>query len=412
VTPADRALVRGLAREVADAAALPVQAERIRLWKALNRLEPGRPMVLLDPQNGWADLVPEAALSCAEPDARAIERRLRQTLFRHHSIPDDHPITADWPVAPVLSSSGWGVADTTERTEARGLRWDPPLKEYADIAKLRPASLGVDREAGADRLAFHRELFGDILAVRPAGVSFFRCGLTRKLIVLRGLERFLFDLHDAPAFVHELMTFLRDEQLRELAFCEREGLLGLNNGPMDLTGSGGIAATDALPAACFDPSRVRSLDLFAWGESQETTGVGPDQFAEFVLPYQLPVLERFGLVDYGCCEPLDSRLALLLASLPRLLWVSVSPWADRALAAELLGDRYVYCWKPQPSLISREHPDWKAAEREIRETLTTARGCPLSIVLKDTTSFFGDPSRATRWASMTRRLAEGAAARS
>ena len=156
---------------------------------------------------------------------------------------------------------------------------------------------------------------------------------------------------------------------------------------------------------------MRCRDLFAWGESQETTGVGPDQFAEFVLPYQRPVLDRFGLVDYGCCEPLDDRLALVIAAFPRLRWVSVSPWADRARAADLLGGRYVYCWKPQPALICREHPDWEGAERQIRETLAIARGCAISIVMKDTTSFFGEPARATRWASMARRVAEEAAGR-
>jgi hypothetical protein len=118
------------------------------------------------------------------------------------------------------------------------------------------------------------------------------------------------------------------------------------------------------------------------------------------------VLERFGLVDYGCCEALDSRLDLLLGSLPRLRWVAVSPWADRELAAGRLGPRYVYCYKPQPSLICRERPDWKAAEHALRETLAIARGCRISIVMKDTTSFFGDPDRASMWVRMAMRVAE------
>jgi hypothetical protein len=95
-----------------------------------------------------------------------------------------------------------------------------------------------------------------------------------------------------------------------------------------------------------------------------------------------------------------------MASLPRLRWVAVSPWADRQLAADKLGNRYVYCYKPQPALICRERPDWGAAERELRETLAIARGCRVSLVMKDTTSFFGDPSRATRWVEMAMRVAE------
>ena len=36
-------------------------------------------------------------------------------------------------------------------------------------------------------------------------------------------------------------------------------------------------------------------DMYVWAESQETVGVGPDLFNEFVLQYQLPVVQRFRL---------------------------------------------------------------------------------------------------------------------
>jgi hypothetical protein len=403
----ERALLRELAAGVADAAAQPIQAERARQWVRLNRLEPGRPLVLLNPQNGWEDLVPEATLRCSDPDLRAVERDLRMRLFRAASIADDFPITRVVPAGWVIRTTGWGMAETYTHTAARGVfHWDPPLKRRADIDRLHRAELQVDRAASDERLSFLQELFGDILEVRRAGVGFCRCGLTRKLIMLRGLDTFLLDLYDAPDFVRALMGFLRDEMMRELDYYEAENLLCLNNGPDDWTGSGGIAATDALPSRNHDPARVRLRDMFAWGESQETVGVGPAQFQEFVLAYQLPVLRRFGLVDYGCCESLDAKLDLVIESLPNLRWIAVSPWADRALAAEKLGSRFVYCYKPQPSLLCRETPDWAGAERELRETLSIARGCRVSLVMKDTTSFFGDPTRATRWAQMAMRVSE------
>ena len=407
VSPEERSHLRELARGVAEAAALPVQAERARRWRALNSLQAARPLVLLNPQNGWEDLVPEASLRCHDPVLRDAERGLLQKLFRAQHLPDDYPITSSLPVGWEIQSTGWGVAETYTHTEARGVfGWDPPLKAWSDIERLRPARLTVDRAASDTWLSFFQELFGDILDVHRGGVGFCRCGLTRKLIMLRGLEAFLLDLYDAPGFAHQLMAFLRDEMLRELDFSGRENLFSLNNNSEDWTGSGGMAATDALPGPGFIPGRVRTRDMFAWGESQETGGIGPDQFREFVLEYQLPVLERFGLVDYGCCEALDSRLDLLLARIPRLRWVAVSPWADRELAAEKLGPRYVYCYKPQPSLICRERPDWNGAERELRETLVIARGCRVSMVMKDTTSFFGEPGRAAAWVRMAMRVAE------
>ena len=48
ISPKDRSLVRSLAAEVAQIAALPVQRETIDLWKALNGLKPVRPMVSID----------------------------------------------------------------------------------------------------------------------------------------------------------------------------------------------------------------------------------------------------------------------------------------------------------------------------------------------------------------------------
>jgi hypothetical protein len=390
---------------VAEIAALSVQRERIRLWKALNALRPVRPMIFLNPQNGWPDLAPESDLQCEDQSLRGIERSLRMTIRRHELIHDDCPITADWPVGWAIRTSGIGAAETYTYTQARGVfHWDPPIKEYADFKKLHPATWEVDRKAGDESLAFHQALLGDILNVRRGGVNFCRCGLTRKLIMLRGLDTWMLDLYDAPQFVHELSAFLRDELIREFEFYERENLLALNNGPDDGCGSGGMAANDDLPGPDYNPARVRMKNMFIWAESQESVGVGPDQFNEFVLQYQLPLARRFGLVDYGCCESLDNKLDLILAAFPRLRWVAVAPWADREIAAARLTNRYVYCYKPQPSSICRPKADWAAAEQELRDTLRIAQGCCVSLVLKDTVSFFGQPERTTQWTDMAQRV--------
>jgi hypothetical protein len=410
VSERDRRLVRDLARRIAEAAALPIQQEKIRLWKRLNSLQPERPMVLLNPQNGWVDLVSEEDLRCGSPELRDIELTLRQALFRHESIHDDYPITADWDVGWAIDRGDYGVSETYTYTEARSVfHWDPPIKTPQDLRKLRPRRIRIDREATQRDLIYAQDLLGDILHVRVRGVNHCRCGLSRQLILLRGLEQMMLDMYDNPQLLHDMMAFLRDQQLAEFDLYQREGLLALNNGPQDWTGSGGLATTDDLPAPGFDPARVRMLDMYAWAESQETVGVGPDLFYEFVLQYQLPVMQRFGLADYGCCEALDRKLDLIIAYIPHLRWVAVPTWANRELAAQKLTNRYVYCYKPQPSRICQPAPDWEGAEQELRETLRTARGCCVSLVMKDTTSYFDEPQRATRWTDMAQRVAAEAA---
>ena len=79
ISPEDRGVLRELARRVAEVAALPIQAERTRLWKALNQRRPERAMVLA--QTGC--LVPETALQCKEPLYRQWEWALRWKLYRH-----------------------------------------------------------------------------------------------------------------------------------------------------------------------------------------------------------------------------------------------------------------------------------------------------------------------------------------
>ena len=144
--------------------------------------------------------------------------------------------------------------------------------------------------------------------------------------------------------------------------------------------------------------------MWCWGESQETVSVRPSQFDEFVLQYQLPLMERFGLVNYGCCEPLDNKFDLLITQIPNLRAVAVSSWGDRRKAAEILADRYVFVWKPNPSLICVPEADFDQAEQDIKDTLQIARNCCLVIVMKDTSTFHHQPGRITRWTDLAQKL--------
>ena len=70
----DRQVLRELARQVAEIAALPEQREAVRLWKALNGLRPQRPMVMID-QIPWheMDVAGELAPACENDFSRRIE---------------------------------------------------------------------------------------------------------------------------------------------------------------------------------------------------------------------------------------------------------------------------------------------------------------------------------------------------
>jgi hypothetical protein len=134
-------------------------------------------------------------------------------------------------------------------------------------------------------------------------------------------------------------------------------------------------------------------------------GISPIMFAEFVLPYQLPLLERFGLVCYGCCEPLDKRWRYV-QGIPRLRRVSVSPWSNLAKMAELLGDRYIYSMKPPPSDLALPSFDADRIRANLREAMRVTRNCRVEVIMKDNHTIGGDPQRVRRWVQIAREEAE------
>jgi hypothetical protein len=126
-------------------------------------------------------------------------------------------------------------------------------------------------------------------------------------------------------------------------------------------------------------------------------------FEEFIFPYQLPVIRRFGLSYYGCCEPVHNRWHVI-QRIPNLRRVSVSPWCDQAQMAEALGRDYIFCRKPNPAMISTGHFDEDAIREDLRTTLEVAGDCALELVMKDVHTLNDEPLRLGRWVELARKV--------
>lgn len=365
---------------------------------------------------GHIDPVPVAEPQCQHPILRSWEQGLRLRIFEFESIHDDHPVTNAFNVGWVIRLGDRGLKPRSIRDEATGfVSWEPPIKEFADLRKLRFRSIEIDRERTARHVEMAQAILGDILRVHITcgpmwhgkdyailGMQWWNSGITSELIRLRGHTQVMLDMYDNPNLLHDLASLLRDDTLQVLETYEREGLLTLNNNPDDYIGSGALGATAELPADSFQ-GRVRLKELWGLAESQDFSDVGPDQWYEFSLQYQLPIINRFGLACYGCCEPLDWKYDLLFEHIPRLRRVSVTPpYADTRKAAEKLGSRYILSWKP-PSPWLYGDVDWGFIEQKTRETIRIARehGSCLEIVMK---GFKTDYQRIGRWAEITSRL--------
>ncbi len=406
-TQKERQLLIELAKKVAHYASLPIQQERAQLWRDHNALRPTRAPVEVSPEDGWVELVTPESLQCESPLLRDWETQLRKKLFYAEHINDDTPVTDYLNVAWVVDRGNYGLQEHfTHSDTARGaFAWEPVIKTEADVDKLKFNEIKIDREQTDRNEQLAREIFGDILTVRRHSWMWWSPFLTGRLVYFRGLEQTMMDMYDNPRLLHRIMSFLRDAFLREMDFAEREGILWANWTPDEIVGSGGLGCSDELPASDFSGT-VRLKDMWGLGESQEFVGVGPEMFDEFVLQYLLPVLEKFGLNCFGCCEPLDKKFDLVLSKVPRLRRVSVSPWCNREIARDKLADKYIYSWKPNPVLICSPTVHWDQCELAVRETLEIARDCRVEIIMKDTHTFAKDPTRAGKWAGLAKRISE------
>jgi len=401
----DREILRRLAGRIAELAARPIEDEKRDLWYRHNALEATRPLIFCDPENGWNEIITDAQIECRGQLAREWEMTLRKEIFWGESMGDDRVTEPYFDITYVYVESDWGMQETKVGGENGGsYTWDSPLKSYSDLSKLHFPRISVDYEATHNLLSLAKKVLGDLLAVRLKERWWWSLGMTWTLVNLRGLEQIMFDIYDYPDQLHQLMGILRDGTLAKLDFLEENGLLSLNNDGT-YVGSGGFGYTRELPQKDFDGKTIRTCDLWGFCESQETTTFSPEMFAEFIFPYQLPILERFGLNCYGCCEPLDKRW-YVVKNAPRLRRVSVSPWANLADMADKLGEQYIYSMKPHPGDLAVPSLNEERIRSELRRALQITRNCRVEIIMKDNHTIANNPQNVIRWCQIAREEAE------
>ena len=325
---------------------------------------------------------------------------LRKELFWGDSINDDRPMEPLFEVGYTYADSEWGVEEDYHGGGAgESYTWEGKIQEPDDVAKIRMPVITIDEETTRQTLELARDVFGGILQVGQRGIWWWSLGMTLDLARLVGLEKMLYLMYDNPGMVHRIMGILRDGYLAKLDSLEKNGLLFLNNAH-SYVGSGGIGYTRELPRRPVNGG-VKAADMWCLTESQETVGVSPEQFEEFVFQYQLPIQQRFGLNCYGCCEPLQSRWHVV-KKIPRLRRVSVSPWADQKKMAEMLEDKYVYSRKPAPSPLAVPRMDQDAVRADIRATLDVTRGCVVELIMKDNHTLGRNPDNLVQWVRIAR----------
>jgi hypothetical protein len=200
---------------------------------------------------------------------------------------------------------------------------------------IKASTFSVDRQGTMRERAFLEDIFGDILPVRLQGNPPGRNCLTQRLMRTMSMETFFLGMVDCPDKVHGIMRLLTDNAKRLSRWAEKEGLLALNNGNECTCGTC-FNYTTLLPRRPVPFGRVRLKDLWGGMDGQEAVGTAPAQFHEFCFPYYKELAELFGLVYWGCCEPVAPIWETLVSRLPNLKAVSISKWARQEFMAEAL----------------------------------------------------------------------------
>jgi hypothetical protein len=386
----------------AELAAAPAQRDKRDLWQRHNDLFETRPLIFCDPENGWDEIITEFA--CEGRLAKCYEFFLKKELFWGEKMGDDRVIEPYINVPYIYEQSSFGLPIELVGGENKGAyTWIPTLTDYAQLSCLTSQTIAVDYARSDELLALVGDAFDGILQVRRHTDWWWSLGMTREVVFLRGMQEYFMDLLLHPDEVHELMAFMRDSALSKLDFLEKNELLSPNANDT-YVGSGGFGYTSQLPAYG-DDGFVHAGNMWGFLESQETLAISPEMFGEFVYPYQRPILERFGLNCYGCCEPMDKRWNIVKQT-PNLRRVSVSAWADKNKMAEYLGGNYIYSYKPRPVPLTQYHMDEESVCRELTDVLKATKGCRLEIIMKDNNTLGKNPDNVVKWCAIARKLSE------
>lgn len=406
----DKAIIRELAARKAEIAALPVQDEKRALWRRINALDPARPMVMID-QVCWNEMNvnDELTLRCTDPECRGYEGHLRRTLYQWDHFPVDMVVEPVIRVPKAIHNTGFGIQvqeETAVTDPTSGVRGHKYLNQFhteEDLEKIQMPRIHHDTAETERRLAVAHELFDGLLEVRPWGADPY-LSLWDPISTWMGVESALYTLIERPDFMHKLVGRMTDGYLGMLDQLEKQGLLCQPQPVIHCSG----AYTDELPAPGYNPEKPRTKDLWTFGLAQMFSTVSPQTFKEFEVDYAGRLCARFGLVYYGCCDPLDGKMAEV-RMIPNVRKVSMSPWVNEERGAEAIGRDFVYSRKPNPAFLAENTFDADRVRNDLRATLRVCEkyGCPLEYILKDISTVRYQPERLSQWAQVAMEVVGG-----
>jgi len=359
----------------------------------------------------WREIPELGNLECTDPFFRRHEESFRQMLVRA-TFEDDfifEPWVTQGPVYALPPEGPWGVKLEAVHRSAEGggnFYTDPPLKNLDDdLSRLVTPRHVIDEKKTAESVSRIREAVGDIIPVFASRRPFwwgFSGDISTDITKMRGMEQLMMDMIDQPDRLHRLLAFMRDGMLGVYEEAERAG-----DWCQADQANQAMAYSQDLPDPDPDSGRVPCKQMWIFMAAQEYTLVSPAMHETFILDYQRPIMERFGLSAYGCCEDLTKKIDIL-RRVKNLRRIAVAPVADVKRCAEQIGSDYVISYRPNPAEMVCCGFDRDKVRHRLTEDMEALRanGCVFDVTLKDIQTVEYEPQRLRDWVTIVREVSE------
>ncbi|MDC7235377.1 MAG: hypothetical protein PQJ58_19270 [Spirochaetales bacterium] len=404
------AVLRALAEEYMAIATLPIQQEKVDLWKSLNRMSGQRPMVVID-QFPWNELEGANDKACVVKDPwwRAFELNLRQTIYKWKICPVDMVVEPFLTIPLSAECTRFGLHHDEESmaldedTTARSQHYSRTLKTMDDLEKIKDMKVTHDEALSARHMEEAREIFEGTAPLKQGHGIQFHLGIWDDLSRFIGMEDVYLEIMDNPDFLHACMNRLTESAI---AGIREANALQVHNDIANTCHCSYIYTDELLPGFGEGKGPVSS-NSWAFGMAQLFTSVSPVTTQEFETPYISRMAQEFGMIYYGCCEREDDRLEIV-KQIPNVKKISCSPWSDRKNFAQQIGPGHIMSNKPSPAFLATESVNWQEVEDDLKQTrdLAKANNVNLEFILKDVSTVKYDPSRLTKWADIAMRVAQ------
>lgn len=401
----EKVYLRELAKTQLEYAKLPVMEERKRLWYLHNSLKGERPMVVMEEMSFLEEII--SPLKCTGKLAQSIEKQLLHNILVHEKIGDDKVIPDYFTIPAKIDTKFLGIEINRYFAEnSIGYHTDTVINDLQnDFGKLSSSTYNYDREYTESFKSRVEEIIGDILPVKVINAdNWWAFGLTGKVVDLMGMENMFCAIIDEPELFHKLMRLIQDDRISFLRWQEDNGLIFLNNGN-DYMGAGSYCFCNELPQEDF-AGKVRSVDSWGHINSQESIGISPIMFKTFILPYYIEIAKQFGLVYYGCCEPVHEFWIDGLERVPNLRKISISAWCNEEFMSETLTkSKIIYSRKPSPNYIGVEKEfDQRTFSQHIKKTVQLTKDCKTEFIFRDIYKLNGNIEKVKQAVDIVRNL--------